>query len=494
MRNIAEEAVRDLPSVARRWVIYCRISDDREGKRYGVQRQERDGRRLQLQLGGVLVAVLIENDTSAFKAKTRREKYGQLLEMLRTGEANGVIALTSRRLQRRYKEAFAFLDLVEEKGIAVATVKGGMYDLTTADGRREARRKAIDDQHESEEISERVRDAKADFAAQGVWGGGRRPLCFEKDGVTVRKKDAEGLRWAADQILKGTFLRAAARKLAADGMVTAGGKPVGANDLRRALVNPRYIGKRVYRPAGKPKLPQAHYADDEIVADAEWPAILDEEVFYAVRALLMDPARRPHDKFGQRVWLGSGLYLCGKQDCDSTVKITTSRGRHPQPAQYACKLGGHVSRQADLTDTYVRAAVAELLSELPPATDDQVDRAAELEAKRVGLRARLDELARQFSAEIIDGEQLAAGSKPLRAELEVVKASQSELPRQAAHARVRNRDDAVAAFLDGDLDYQRLTIHTLVTVTLLPARKGRPIGWRAGQPYFDPERIRVEPR
>jgi site-specific DNA recombinase len=494
MRNIAEEAVRDLPSVARRWVIYCRISDDREGKRYGVQRQEKDCRRLQLQLGGVLVEVLIENDTSAFKPKTRREKYGRLLEMLRSGEANGVIALTSRRLQRQFKQAFEFLDLVEEKGIAVATVKGGMYDLTTADGRREARRKAIDDQHESEEISEHVRDAKADFAAQGVWGGGRRPLCFESDGVTVRKADAEGLRWAADQILKGTYLRAAVRKLAADGMVTASGKPVGASDLRRALINPRYIGKRVYRPASKPKLPQAHYADDEIVADAEWPAILNEEVFDAVRALLMNPERRPHDKAGQRVWLGSGLYLCGRESCDSTVKITTSRGRHPQPAQYACKLGGHVSRQAGLTDECVRASVAELLTELPPVTDDQVDRAAELDAKQRGLRARLDELARQFSADLIDGEQLAAGSRPLRAELEVVKTRRGELPHQAALKRVTDRADAVAAFLSGDLDYQRLTIDTLVTVTLLPAKKGRPAGWRPGQPYFDPETISVVPK
>lgn len=475
----------------RKCVIYARISDDREGRQFGVRRQEQACRKLATKLGWDVVAVLVENDTSAYSPKVRRQKYDTLLEMLRAGTADAVIALTSRRLQRRYKEAFEFLDLVEQRDIAVATVKGGTYDLTTADGRRDARRNAIEDQHESEETSERVRDAKADFAAQGLWGGGRRPLCFESDGVTVREADAKGLRWAAKRILAGMPLRAAVRQLAADGMVTASGKPVDASALRRALINPRYIGKRVYRPITAPRKPQAHYGDDEIVADAEWPAILDEEIFYAVRALLMNPARRPHDKFGQRVWLGSGLYLCGKEGCDSTVRIVAVPN---QPRAYACKVSNHVVRQADLTDAYVRSSVAELLSELPPAEEHEWERAEELQGTVNGLRARLDELARQFAQELIDGEQLAAGSRPLRAELEQAKAHQKDLPRLAAIAAITGRADAVDGFLNGDLEYQRLTVGTLVTVTLLPAKKGRPKGWRAGQPYFDPATIRVVPK
>ena len=31
-----------------------------------------------------------------------------------------------------------------------------------------------------------------------------------------------------------------------------------------------------------------------------------------------------------------------------------------------------------------------------------------------------------------------------------------------------------------------------MTITILPAPKGRPKGWRPGQPYFDPDSIRVE--
>jgi len=472
----------------RKWVIYCRISDDREGKRFGVKRQERDCRALQAKLGGEIVAVLHENDTSAFDPKTRREQYAVLLGMLRSGEADGVLALTSRRLQRRFKEAFDFLDLVEERDIAVATVKGGAYDLTTADGRREARRKAIDDQHESEEISERVRDAKADLAAQGYWGGGRRPFGFEADGVTIRPAEANGLRWAANRLLEGMSVSGVAAKLAGDGLTTASGKPVDASTVRRALINPRYIGKRVYRPTTVQRKPQAHYSDDEIVADAEWDAILDVELYQAVRALLMDPDRKIHDKHGHRVWLGASLYVA---PCGATVR---SAAPGAQPPSYVCREDGCVSRQANLTDDLVRAAVAELLAELPPVEDGEDEAAAAVEAKVTGMRARLDELARQFADGVIDGEQLAAGSKPLRAGLEAAKAARKDVSRQAALAAVTGRADAVEAFLSGDIEYQRLTINTLVTVTLLPAGKGRPKGWRPGQPYFDPETVQVLPR
>lgn len=480
----------------RRWVIYCRISDDREGRKYGVRRQEDACLKYhRTKLDGEVVAVLIENDTSAYDEKVRREKYELLLKMLSSGEANGVLALTSRRLQRQYKQAFAFLDLVEEKSIAVATVKGGSYDLTTADGRRDARRNAIEDQHESEEISERVTDAKADLAAQGKWGGGKRPFGYERDGVTIRKAEADGLIWAARQILVGVPISAAAKKLADDGLTTHSGNPVDASTLRRCLINPRYIGKRVYRPAGKPKLPQAHYADDEIVSDAEWDGVFktdkQQRLFQGVRALLLDPDRKIHDMHGERVWLGTSLYNCGQPGCGSTVKSAAPGG---QPPSYTCKRKQHVSRQAELTDAYVRESVAVLLAELPPVTEDQAERAEELQARAAGLRARLNELARQFSGGTIDGEQLAAGSKPLRAELEEIKSAQDELPRQAAARRVLERDDAVEAFLSGDIYYQRLTISTLVTVTLLPGKKGRPKGWKPGQPYFDPETIRVEPK
>src|SRR4051812_21104285 len=132
--------------IRRRAVIYCRISDDREGRREGVDRQEKSCRQRAARLGWSVVEVLIDNDISAYSGK-RRPQYERMLDMLRPGHADAVVALTSRRLQRNWRDAFDFLDLVEQKGIAVELVKSGSVNLATADGRREARRKAVDDQH-----------------------------------------------------------------------------------------------------------------------------------------------------------------------------------------------------------------------------------------------------------------------------------------------------------------------------------------------------------
>lgn len=352
----------------RRVVIYCRISDDREGRRYGVRRQERDCRKLAEELGVDVVVVLVENDISAYSGKPR-PKYDRMLTMLRNGEADGVLALTSRRLQRRYREAFDFLDLVEEKDLLVATVKGGTYDLTTADGRREARRKAVDDQHEAEEIAERVRDAKKDNLREGTYRGGPRPFGYESDGVTPRSLQcpqcpaadgfiierpdggdswakavcaecgteaqiAEGseawhLGRAVDAIIAGDSLRAVCRDWAANGVRTVARRkrlddgtrtePVAREwqptELRRTLVRPRNAG-----------LIDHH---DEIVGKAAWPPLIAEEKWRAVKSILEQPERRTTPG-NARKWVGSGIYRCGAlvvryADADGREYIHTGR-------------------------------------------------------------------------------------------------------------------------------------------------------------------------
>lgn len=44
------------------------------------------------------------------------------------------------------------------------------------------------------------------------------------------------------------------------------------------------------------------------------------------------------------------------------------------------------------------------------------------------------------------------------------------------------------------LDGQRALLEALITVTVLPCPKGRTPGWKAGEPYFSTEWIRIEAR
>lgn len=79
--------------------LYCRISDDREGAGLGVARQEADCHERAAQLGWTVAGLYVDNDLSAFSGKNRPE-YRRLLEDLRSGVINAVIAWHTDRLHR----------------------------------------------------------------------------------------------------------------------------------------------------------------------------------------------------------------------------------------------------------------------------------------------------------------------------------------------------------------------------------------------------------
>lgn len=517
----------------RRVVIYCRISDDREGKRWGVDRQEKACRDRAARNGWEVVEVLVENDISAYSGKLR-PKYQRLLAMLASGEANAVLALSGKRLQRDYRAAFAFLDLAEEHDIAVDTIKAGAYNLNTAEGRSQARHAAVDAQGESEEISERVRDAKQDNLRDGTFRGGPRPFGYEADGVTPRSLlcpeclatdgfnsdrecgrcgasavNAEGSEaWrteqATDAVIAGESLRSLERAFAAAGVRTVArrykqpdgsrGEPEDraweAEQIRALLLRPRNAGL------------MDHHG--EIVGRASWPAIVPEEKWRACKAVLDNPGRRTTTG-NERVWLGSGLYLCGYDGCTESVRCSTS-GRGAGKGHviaYRCRTGKHVTRAAELLDEHVervaverlkRPGAAELLLPPPSAGPDRSALAADANA----LRAKLDGFAADFAADLITRQQMLDGTALTRKRLEHLEASMANLARASVLAALPLGTDAVEeAWPTYSLSKRRAIVDALMTVTLLPARRGRPKGYvpaKPGEraPYFDPAYVRIE--
>ncbi|MEV5792688.1 recombinase family protein [Streptomyces sp. NPDC052192] len=589
----------------RRVVIYARISDDREGRRYGVRRQERDCRKLAEELDVDVVEVLVENDISAYSGK-RRPKYDRMLRMLRSGEADGVLALTSRRLQRRYREAFDFLDLVEERSLLVATVKGGTYDLTTADGRREARRKAVDDQHEAEEIAERVRDAKQDSLREGTYRGGPRPFGYESDGVTPRSLEclacaatddfvitrtdtetgddftvtahcgacggpahiAEGSEaWlvdkAIDSVIAGESLGSIVRRWTADKVLTVPRRkrledgtrtePTGREwkhtELRRTLLRPRNAGLMDHR--------------GEIVGKAAWLPLTTEDKWRAAKTILEQPERRTTTT-NARKWVGSGLYLCGalveryraadgrdfllagyaedddalplyvaadapdgqrwtpgdleaefgklkaskvvpvpegRRGCRETMRCSTSgRVGTGHVAAYRCRAAVHVARTAELLDGYVEAVVVERLSR-PDAVSlfvpsPKVGESTEQLALRANtLRVKLDQYSADYADDLITRKQMLDGTARTRSKLTEI---EGEMSRRATVPLLARLPIGTPGFEDSwktyTLERKRAIIDALMTVTVLPSRRGRPKGFKpgTGQAYFDPNAVRIE--
>src|SRR5262245_61793075 len=96
---------RSVAPAERRCALYLRISDDREGEAKGVERQRRDCRKYARERGWQIVAEFTDNDISAssFTKKTRPE-YKRMLQLVKSGDVDVVLAWSLDRLYRRPRE------------------------------------------------------------------------------------------------------------------------------------------------------------------------------------------------------------------------------------------------------------------------------------------------------------------------------------------------------------------------------------------------------
>jgi len=487
----------------RRMAIYCRISDDREGRQNGVDRQERQCRALAAKNGDEVVAVYTDDDRSAYSGKPRPD-YQRMLAFLRAGHADGVYALAPTRFYRRLDDGLEFFKLITEKSLVAETVKQGRYDLSTADGRRDALRAAVDAQHEAEQISERVRDAKADNLAKGEYRGGPRPFGYEADGVTVREDEARHVRAATDAIIAGDSLRSVCRSLALQGVRTVPrrykqpdgtrGEPEAREwtptELRKMLLRPRNAGLIDHK--------------GEIVGTASWDPLVPEERWRACKAILERPERRTTTSNGRK-WLGSGLYRCGTPGCSETMRCSTS-GKGTQGARlpaYRCRTGKHITRVAGPLDEHVANLILVRLSRpdaravlLPPLRP--AEKREDLAATANALRAKLDDFAADYAADLITRQQMLDGTALTRERLATVEARMEAQAQQSVLASLPlGTKKVVEDWGDYHLDKQRAILDALMTVTLLPSPRGRPAGFQPSndgesKTYFRPETVRVD--
>jgi site-specific DNA recombinase len=462
----------------RRAAIYTRISQDREGAGLGVERQEADCRALAEKLGWDIVAVYSDNDLSAYSGKPR-PGYLALLADLRAGVADAVICWHTDRLHRHPSELEEYISICERPpGIPTQTVKAGELDLITPSGQMVARQLGAVARYEVAHMIERQQRARLQAATAGKWSGGRRPYGYAADGVTVIEAEAEHLRWAASSVLAGMSLNAIVAKLNNKGARTSTGKAWKPTELRRALCRPRNAGLMVHR--------------DLVVGRADWPAILDEDTWRGVCVVLSDPARRTNTTTARK-WLMSGLALCGV--CGDPVRsFSASAQRRKTKPVYTCRTGKHVIRDAAEVDAYVEAVIVERLSR-PDAGEllapDQTGDTAGLHLRDAALAARLAELGRLYGEGVIDAAQLAQGTAAIRTQREEITAQLTAMTRGSVLAGVADAPDPAKVWTGLDLSRKRAIVDVLVDVVILPDRKGRRAGWRAGETYFDPATVRI---
>ncbi len=463
-------------AVPTRAIIYCRMSSDREGAGLGIERQRDDCEELAKHLGIEVFAIYEDNDLSAYSGKPR-PGYKQLLCDLRDKRADVVLAWHTDRLHRSPAELEEYIDVCEPRRIETRTVKAGHLDLTTATGRMIARQLGVQARYEVERMVERQRRARDQMAEMGRHFGGRRPFGWESDGMTLVEREAAAIVEAAEAVLAGASLRSIAAEWNRRELPTSTGGPWEGPEVGRMLQRPRNAGIIVHRK--------------EEGGAALWPAALDEPMWRSVVAVLTDPARRTTPG-NVRKYLGSNQYLCGK--CGATVRASTSGsgvGKTHWPA-YRCRTGGHVTRRQDLLDDYVqlrllrrisRADTADLLAE----REDPVDvRGAQADMRE--SRLSLDQFASALGTGEMDMQEWRVATAAARARLTAAQGTLARAVTANPAAGLVGAENPEEAWKRLDLSRKRAVIAYLMTVTVLPARRGR----LPGGTYWDAEAIQVD--
>jgi site-specific DNA recombinase len=393
---------------------------------------------------------------------------------LRTGVADAVLVWHTDRLHRSPVELEEYIEVCQPREIPTQTVRAGPLDLATPSGRLMARQLGAYARFESEHHSDRAKRARLQAATDGRWIGGLRPFGYGADGMTVIEGEAEAIRWMAAEVLSGTSLRAIARKLNAEGTFTSTGRPWTPKAVALLLQRPRNAG-----------LSQHH---GEPVAPARWPAILDEDTWRGVVAVLGDPARNTTTSRARK-WLLSGIACC--EVCDEPVRSNVAAWGDRRVPSYTCP-AGHVRRQAAELDDHVEAIVIERLNRADAAellAPDQTGEVAALHAQDAGLRARLDELGRLYGDGVIDVLQLASATASIRTQREQVTAALAAASRDSVLAGVADARDPAAVWEGLDLSRRRAIVDVLVEVVILRAKRGGPR--RKGETVFDPASVRI---
>lgn len=451
--------------------VYCRISKDRAGEGLGVARQEEDARALCEARGWVPVEVFTDNDVSAYSGAPR-PGYQALLDAVRAGRVDAIVAWHPDRLHRSPRELEDFIALVEEHGTEVATVRSGELDLSSASGRMTARVVGAVARHESEQKSERIRRALEQRARAGKPHGPGRPFGFEQDRVTVVEEEAALLREAARRVLAGESMTSIVRDWNDRGVSPPqGGSSWRVSTWRRMMLNPRLAGLRAYK--------------GEVVGEAQWQAILNRRQWEAVKAKLT-----PKREAGRRAeHLLSGLARCGRCDGPLWSAQTKDRLRYrcfKRPGHDGC---GRLSVSATPVERLVRDAVLTAISGPALAearrqvASDDADQARAAESL-ADAEERLEQVAEMFADGTLSRREWLAARERLEERVEDARRTLDRHRQGGMLATLPADTDALTeVWEDRDVHWRRSLLEAIVErIIVHPAEPGG---------TFDPGRVEI---
>jgi DNA invertase Pin-like site-specific DNA recombinase len=454
-----------------RAAIYARQSITREGSA-SLDVQVEACREAAARLKLDVVAELVEApSTSGYSNRGRnRPKFRELLDLIRRGEVDCVVAYKTDRLSRGGGPGWApRVDAFEAAGRdpdrAVATTDGWVSEFEI--GIRSAM-----DREESKKTSDRMLAVRAREAKEGKPRiGGRRPYGYSRDMSEHVREEVERIEEAADRVLAGESMWSICTDWNKAGVPTVTGKAWTVQTLTSILTSPRIAGFRTHR--GK------------VVGEGQWKRIIDEDRHDALVAALAPRESKPRKG---RTYPLVGFLVCGK--CGGPLRSLT---RENGGRSYACRKGpgmggcGGIRIQANGLEAYVRDLICGMLA-------DPVTRAAMAElapASTPGttsdaltdLHLRRERLIDLYTDGDIDRATFRSRQARLDEQIRVAEVDQGNGP-VALPAIPASFDELVAMWEASGIDFQRRLVEILIESVRVDSAESR-------RRAFDPSRLVV---
>ncbi|MFJ7766842.1 recombinase family protein [Streptomyces sp. NPDC097107] len=444
-----------------RAIIYARLSPTprgEESKGGNLKQQVELSQALCDRNGWTVIEVITEKDSSASKFRfvegrkvsARGEGWRRVVELVRTGKAEVVVARHYDRLYRTTRDLVELVDLAEETGVHLAAAQAqGVLDLATPSGRLAARIGAAVAENETEMRVERqvLGHQRRRESGRPFWS--TRPFGFERNG-THRDEEAEALRQAYRDVLAGVSLWSIAKDWNARELLSPHGNEWRSSNLRSVLLKPRNAGIQTYSQwVEKPDGRRVRVTEE--TGPGNWEPIVSEGVFRALARYLSDPERKTGGG-GKRKALLSGVVRCSKCQAVVTQGWSKKNAAGERYRIYTCSGGRCITCPADPLDSFVVRNVitrAEEWSQAPATDAADEEREAELLAEEVATSERRTALAEMFAVGDIDAATMRAGIGRCDAELAKVRTELADL----AAKRVRV-DLGDIEYLWEELDYE----------------------------------------
>lgn len=348
---------------------YLRVSQDKAGKLESPAEQHGKNAEAAEQLGLILGEPYAEPEavSAARWSSKARAEFERLVSDLNGGMFGAAILILwqSNRGGRSVSDWVRLIDACEKAGAWIlVTAHGRVYDPANPHDRMTLQKDAVDAEHDNATRRADVLRTTEARAARGE-AHGRVPFGYRRvyDPITRRlvaqeahPDEAPVMEELFRRLRAGESAHSVERDFAARGIATRGTakwppRPFSRTALVQMALNPTYAGLRTRQPKGAAR--RKGLLDGAV--SAVWPAIVEPEVYYEVRAMLTAPSRATSRDGRARHLLGM-IAACGS--CGGPLTVRYGDGRR----LYVCQRGAHVKCGADDLDAVAEALVIGWLS------------------------------------------------------------------------------------------------------------------------------------